>query len=1147
MVQSPEFPPSDPDVTPQGGHPWPYAIVDLVAGGLDPDVDAPPQTIQQWPSTRFKLTVATSFLALLGGLGGIVWGGQLLQQTLRHRTIPLVQRVEATIEASLGRSIQWGDLERLSLTGVRIGKTVIPPSATETASVTIEAIDITPNWGGLMARGTLKPTITLVQPHLSLVQSQDGHWLALPLPQIGPTPTPGEPTTLPIGAIQLQDATLTVATQIQDPQAVTPRAPVQVDNLDGQVVFLGSGQGIRFDVQGRVDQGRVQIAGRADPAAGSIQANLQIRRLPLTGVNLLLPSLVGLRSGILDSQLSLVLPWPLSPESAPIDLKGTVQLAQGQIELGHAPVSLSDLHGTLTWRGQQARLSRAGLRLGDLALQAEGVIDRQKGYALTAQTPALTAAAIQSLTAVDLSEATDRQFQLQARVTGALGEPELKLQLQPQPPGSSASLGLNGEAMALKLGLEMLGLPSRQPISLIEGATYAFRDTGAWITLSDGTVIPPLSAAAYAQAQRQFQSAIRPALDRKFFWLLQTNPYAAAIAADLGQGRLRTYLEGSTFNTDRFFLEYFLPVYSESSRAAGLDPGESLWMLDHSLRTLQDPLLRAADATPIIAGSGIVGSFWQNEQALSLKQLILRPFLAQAGGLGDWVRWGLLQELTLSTSIDNRRLSSSPEVMSKLPNVTYGAEEGAMAQALGIVQFQGAGVYSQPVQTLAAAIVQNEQAKQQRRRAITATLHQLATDHGQAIGDCLASFNQNDWAAIGLGPQLQPAEAADLTGGNILSVLVSRNQKAGYPLPQAYGNSRALWLDWLQHRQELSQPDQLIFAFLKDYAFRAKFWSLLIRDLPYLTPQVDGLIDDLNAYRQLAQVGATLQEQLYQAMVADQQDIGISPTIKQAIGFQAHLDRLLDQALQPADPGDPRYQAFRRSLAIYLREAPDISVYGGTPASLRLYGLETLNVQELVAVDPADAPRIQAFARLYQAARQTGLIQEWDIPGFERILLTGSLLAAGVERQDLPPALAQVGFPSDQFRRDLLLAVGPEGIKVEATRLGVQAHDHRVSFQPVTIPDYRPPAFEVTNPQACPRQPRIQAIALGPQARFVWNPVHQRVELDRAGVACPLEADWTSLFFDTLLESVPVVQSEAGAAQLQAQLRQAQLLEAGLF
>jgi hypothetical protein len=282
-------------------------------------------------------------------------------------------------------------------------------------------------------------------------------------------------------------------------------------------------------------------------------------------------------------------------------------------------------------------------------------------------------------------------------------------------------------------------------------------------------------------------------------------------------------------------------------------------------------------------------------------------------------------------------------------------------------------------------------------------------------------------------------------------------------------------------------------------------------------------------------------------MVRNGQDIGIDATLKQAVGFQAHLARLIDQAFAPADPYDPRYLAFRRSLAIYLREAPDIAVYGGTPAALRAYGQETLNVQELIAIDLAAAPRIRALAKLYAEARDQGMVGEWDVSGFQKILLLGSLLAAGMNRAELPPSLATLGFPSAAFRHHLAFVVGVEGIQVEATRLGVQAHDYRVSFQPLPLPRYRSPSFQGTNPSDCPRQPTLATLALGPRSQFIWHPESQRVWLQRAEVSCYLPNDWDAITFPALLETVPILHSPAGRDQLQQKLEEAQRLEAGIF
>ncbi|MEO1069268.1 MAG: hypothetical protein AAFW95_09135, partial [Cyanobacteria bacterium J06638_6] len=451
------------------------------------------------------------------------------------------------------------------------------------------------------------------------------------------------------------------------------------------------------------------------------------------------------------------------------------------------------------------------------------------------------------------------------------------------------------------------------------------------------------------------------------------------------------------------------------------------------------------------------------------------------------------------------------------------------------------------LRSLAASIEQNELDKHALRSTITAQMKTLATAQTAALGFALQQFTDRDWAAVGMGKRLFPGGAAHLNGSNMLSVMVSRQEKAGYSLDQAYQNSRLLLLEMVAGAAHQAGGDDIIYAVLKDFAFSPRFWQILAQKEPVLSTQLGAIASNVSTYRQQAQQGATLHEDFYTTLITTDQDIGVSAAIKQAVGFQAHLAGLIDQAFTPFDAGDPRYRAFRRSLAIYLREAPDISVYGGTEASLRLYGQETLNVQELVAIDVADAPRIRAMARLYHEARVNGLITEWDVAGFQRILLTGALLAAGVERTALPATLQGVGFPSSGFRRDLLFVVGSEGIQIEATRLGVQAHDHRVSFQPMARPQYRSPPLNGADAASCPTEPYMAAIALGAATAFVWDTDAQRVVLRRGRTHCPLPNSWTTLFFPALLESVSVEHSEAGRDRLQHHLQTAKRLEAGIF
>ena len=59
------------------------------------------------------------------------------------------------------------------------------------------------------------------------------------------------------------------------------------------------------------------------------------------------------------------------------------------------------------------------------------------------------------------------------------------------------------EVLGISLGMRTVNLPLRDRIPLIEGATYRFRPDGAWFTLTDGTVVPPLSRGAYERGAAQ--------------------------------------------------------------------------------------------------------------------------------------------------------------------------------------------------------------------------------------------------------------------------------------------------------------------------------------------------------------------------------------------------------------------------------------------------------------------------------------------------------------------------------------------------------------------------------------------------------------------------------------------------------------------
>ncbi|MGB3138341.1 MAG: DUF748 domain-containing protein, partial [Nodosilinea sp.] len=489
---------------------------------------------------------------------------------------------------------------------------MVPLTAPDAPAGQIEAIVVNLDWKALLHRQGLRAAVTLIKPDMFMVMPTSVDKLGRSTDGLGAIePQLGAVTAL--DTLQIEAGRLT----LQAPSADDAGGPLLLTFRDIQAIVHRpeASAPVTFEVTGEFGQGRFQARGTATDEPRSLQVTAAAQNLSLNSLNSVLPATAPIQAGTLNGTVSLKGEVPNA-----LDLSGRAMIQGGQMQLGQSPAPIDDLQSTLSFNNQRLTLSDTKLHLGPMTLTVAGILDRA-GYDLTAQTSPVAAADLRPIVGDRIPLEDAQSWQGIAQITGS-GQ-ELIVKLQPDsvlsPPGRfTLDLGMLGIAQ----GLQALGLPARDWISPIEGATYQFGADGAWFTLSDGTVVPPLSEAAYQQAQGMLGSNLPAAFDRKFFWFLQTNPYVTAIAADLARGRLLDYRQGNRFDTDRFFLEYFVPVYVESSRAAGLDPGEALWMLDHSLRTLHDPLLRHPNAQPVTAGSGTVGSFWSGEQLLSMQQLL---------------------------------------------------------------------------------------------------------------------------------------------------------------------------------------------------------------------------------------------------------------------------------------------------------------------------------------------------------------------------------------------------------------------------------------------------------------------------------------------------------------------------------------------
>ncbi len=407
---------------------------------------------------RWLLTIGFGLggFAAVGAVVFVVWGDRIVTRLL-------LPRVASSVDKAIARPAELGEVEGFSFWGVRLGKTVIPPTETDETSITVDEIEVTIGLRSLIFQQTLKSNVVLVRPNVSLVQAEDGEWTDLKLPE----PSEAEQRIkLEIQSIQVKDAQLTAIPYVdldgeEGAEAVVARQPVVVDDADALIEFFGEeAQEISFDLTGDVQvdgaendaeendgaendaeeedaevgdgqkdagqSGTLAINGAANLDQQAVKASVRVNNLPATAANLLLPDSLGVRSGLLDANLTAAAAMSEGAlDESAVDVKGTARFREGALLASGLPAPVDNVQSQLVFKGRSVSLEETSLQLNDTVLTAAGEVDWEEGYDLTAQIPEVSVAEVQALADVDLPVAVDGAFRLDVAVAGELEKPTL--------------------------------------------------------------------------------------------------------------------------------------------------------------------------------------------------------------------------------------------------------------------------------------------------------------------------------------------------------------------------------------------------------------------------------------------------------------------------------------------------------------------------------------------------------------------------------------------------------------------------------------------------------------------------------------------------------------------------------------------------
>lgn len=351
------------------------------------DAMSPPPAPQPRRPRRFGWRFLFA-LVLLAGAGGALWAWYFIQEQL-------APTVSQSVSKQFNRPLSVGRLERFSLSSLRFGATVLPPTATDPDQATVDAIEVNFNLWQLWQR-KLEFTATLINPKSYLEQDGQGLWVNT---KINPPPE-GGPIKLELTQLRLQNATVELLPQAKPKQS---RHLVKMQGISGFINIQDKARRFSYFLRGdATSQGKTQgkfrlrgesqriiptqITGLKGKAKIDVlsKLTLEAENFPLIEADRLIRLPIDVQSGQVDSQLDIT----LNPDLT-YALKGQAKLQQVNLKSPEVPYPLRSVNGDVDLIDQSVILKAVKLKFDQIPVIATGKVDPKTGFDLTAVIPKL--------------------------------------------------------------------------------------------------------------------------------------------------------------------------------------------------------------------------------------------------------------------------------------------------------------------------------------------------------------------------------------------------------------------------------------------------------------------------------------------------------------------------------------------------------------------------------------------------------------------------------------------------------------------------------------------------------------------------------------------------------------------------------------
>ncbi len=419
-----------------------------------------------------KAIVPLGVLAI-AGIGGTLWARKFIYEDL----VPIV---ETALKEELQRPVKIGKVERFSLSSLRIGKSEIPVTATDSDHAEIEAIEVGFNLWESIQRKKLKIKVDLINPSAYIEEDKPGVWLGTELKvhpdddsyagdvevaeikltnanlTLAPIPKPCIPAPsqpFNVGCVKRSNASSTPPAATDRPPT-SPIAPqpvgtasrngnrppaktLQYKNLNTKIEIFDKNKRFIINADGEsAQQGTFHLDAQAfdrTPAAAKgepkpaqqleINANARGNKLLLSEIDRLARLPVTIESGEINGNLAI----EIRPGEKYPNLNGTGSFSNITAKLPDVPYSASKVEGELKFDGKRIILEKSKALLAKaIPLQAKGTIDLDKdSLDLTAKTSPIQISTLIKTFEVKSPATIDGEVLTEVNITGPIDKPRV--------------------------------------------------------------------------------------------------------------------------------------------------------------------------------------------------------------------------------------------------------------------------------------------------------------------------------------------------------------------------------------------------------------------------------------------------------------------------------------------------------------------------------------------------------------------------------------------------------------------------------------------------------------------------------------------------------------------------------------------------